>query len=204
MWIWAVIELYMAILAASAPALKPFLRKFFVEPIESMIMTTSRAGIRPTQSRRSGRTYSNRSRTKNFSSRSYSLRQSALIDDPEKVGTAYGGRDFMKTQEESFVREVDDDDLETRCYELRPNRDGKVVPVQVWRSKRSSLTAAARRFSMPSSTMEQSEQKRAETPNFSRPTSRPTSRPGSRRQSRPESLKFPVPPTPAYRKSWKL
>jgi hypothetical protein len=34
-WIWSIIELHVAIFAASAPALKPFLRKCFKEPLSS-------------------------------------------------------------------------------------------------------------------------------------------------------------------------
>lgn len=35
-WIWALVELYVAVFAASAPALKPFFRKFFIEPIATI------------------------------------------------------------------------------------------------------------------------------------------------------------------------
>ena len=34
-WTWTVVELYVAIIAASAPALKPFFRRFLVEPLTS-------------------------------------------------------------------------------------------------------------------------------------------------------------------------
>jgi len=35
LWIWTFVELYISIIAASAPALKPFFRRFLVEPIMS-------------------------------------------------------------------------------------------------------------------------------------------------------------------------
>ena len=34
-WIWTLVELYVAMVAASAPALKPFFRRYFIEPITS-------------------------------------------------------------------------------------------------------------------------------------------------------------------------
>ena len=34
-WVWAVIELYLALFAASAPSLKPFFRRFFIDSINS-------------------------------------------------------------------------------------------------------------------------------------------------------------------------
>ena len=40
-WIWALVELFVSIFAASAPALKPFFRKFFIDPI-----TTFNSGSR--------------------------------------------------------------------------------------------------------------------------------------------------------------
>ena len=36
MWIWSIVELYVAIFAASAPALKPFFRRFVVDSVRSL------------------------------------------------------------------------------------------------------------------------------------------------------------------------
>lgn len=44
MWIWTVMELYFAIFAASAPALKPFFLKFFIEPMATMSENTNGHG----------------------------------------------------------------------------------------------------------------------------------------------------------------
>lgn len=42
MWVWSLCELWLGLLAASAPALKPFLKRFLVDPLSSAISTTAR------------------------------------------------------------------------------------------------------------------------------------------------------------------
>ena len=152
MWIWGMVELYVAILAASAPALKPFLRKFLVEPLETAaVMANSRRGIvggvRPKRSfhrsdnghrSRSKRTIlaSHNERPAPFStSKNYlSVRESALFEDPEDIGIAYGGADSLTSKEDWFSREMDRQQLEldTRRYELKQGKEGRVVVTQVW------------------------------------------------------------------------
>ena len=112
--------MYIALLAASAPALKPFFRRFLVEPIGSAVDSSKK--------KRGGKYGDGYNQAK-----SSSVRESALVNDPERIGVAYGGSDMVKSREESFVREVDDDDLDTRHFELRHSRDGKIVPMQVWK-----------------------------------------------------------------------
>lgn len=121
-WLWTVVELNVAILAASAPALKPFFRRFLIDPIVS-----------------SGKQYSLGSRQRSSSSRprgvrhfgwsnnSSRARDSNIPVDMEKVGVAIGE---PRSKANVIAEEIDDDTL-TRRYELRTSRDGKIVPVQV-------------------------------------------------------------------------
>jgi hypothetical protein len=124
MWIWGVVEMYLALLAASAPALKPFFRRFLVEPLGTIAGSSSR----DKQAK-----YDKDAKGRGWSGKDSSVRHSAAIHDPERIGVAYGGSDLTKSREESFVREIDDDDMETRRFEMRHSRDGKIVPMQVWR-----------------------------------------------------------------------
>ena len=62
-----------------------------------------------------------------------SLSDITAFPDLERVGVAYGGSDNTKSREEIFVREVDDDDLKTRHFELRHSREGKIVPMRIWK-----------------------------------------------------------------------
>ena len=120
-------------LAASGPALKPFFRRFLVEPITSAVDSSKR------NKSAAGNTYGyGGSDRKGWSLKSSTNRGSAmLIDDPENIGVAYGGTEVVKSREESFVKEVCDEDAETRKFELRYSREGRIVPMQVWRSKKS-------------------------------------------------------------------
>ena len=143
MWIWGLVELYVGIFAASAPSLKPFFRRFLVEPVASKLDSSSK--------RRQGRSKHGYAEyepdRKGWSLKSSSNRGSAMVmPDPERIGVAYGGSDATdpsKSREESFVREVDDNGLETRHFELRTSRDGKIIPMQVWKNKMSSSTYSA-------------------------------------------------------------
>jgi hypothetical protein len=127
MWIWSLVELYVALLAASAPALKPFVRRYLVDPMTS---GSNRSGHR--------RNYAGRyARDVEMDSKGYA--KEVFEDDPERIGVAYGGSDTMKSREESFIREVDDGDLETKHYELRKSSGSKkTMPTQVWKKSRTS------------------------------------------------------------------
>ena len=129
MWIWGEVELYVALLAASAPALKPFLRRFFIEPMTSVVDSGRKRGGSY------GDHYGDRVEMKNGHARK------DFEADPERIGIAYGGPEITKSREEIFVRDVDDGELETRHYELRQSRDGKkMVPMQIWKKARNSAS----------------------------------------------------------------
>ena len=53
-WVWALVELFIAISAASAPALKPFFRKFFLDPMSHFSAGSKSGSSRPI--RRNGST----------------------------------------------------------------------------------------------------------------------------------------------------
>jgi hypothetical protein len=106
-WIWTFVELYTSIIAASAPALKPFFRRFLVEPIVSKRGASSTYGPYHKTELREGREghrglWSNVRRSMPHADNS----------DLEKIGVVVGGDS-------------------TRKYELRTLPSGKVEPVQV-------------------------------------------------------------------------
>ena len=103
-WIWTFVELYISIIAASAPALKPFFRRYLLDPI------TSRTGGSSTYAR-NGKPQSNEVPRKLWSNASSTVRGNNN-SDIEKIGVAVGGDG-------------------TRKLELRTLPSGKVEPVQV-------------------------------------------------------------------------
>ena len=103
-WLWTLIELYISIMAASAPALKPFFRRYLVDPI------ASRKGGSSTYAR-NGKAQSNGAQRKLWSNTSSTMPMNDN-SDIEKIGMAVGGDG-------------------TRKYELRTLPSGKVEPVQV-------------------------------------------------------------------------
>ena len=131
MWIWGEVELYVALLAASAPALKPFFRRFFIEPMTSAV---------DSDGCRKGTGYGSRYADRVEMRDGYAIRKDSEAD-PERIGIAYGGPEHTNSREEVFVRDIDDDELETRHYELRHSRDGrKMVPTQIWKKVRNSAS----------------------------------------------------------------
>jgi hypothetical protein len=125
MWIWGQVELYVALLAASAPALKPFLRRFLVEPMNANV-----------SSRKRGPGYGDQYGDRIEMQKDFPNKRD--LDNPERIGVAYGGYE-TKSREESLVKELDDVELETRHFELRQSRDGrKMVPTQIWKKRRNS------------------------------------------------------------------
>lgn len=109
-WIWTFVELYLAIIAASAPALKPFFRRFLVEPIASRRAASSgyARGRKTSSSKGQHQLWSNATSTGNGS------------EDVEKIGMALGGDG-------------------TKRYELRTLESGKVEPVQISMQPQKSL-----------------------------------------------------------------
>jgi hypothetical protein len=114
-WIWTLVELYSAIMAASAPALKPFFLRFLVDRI------TSRRGGSSIHAR-DHKTDSRRDREAQHKLWSNTRSTMALGEggDVEKIGMAVAGDG-------------------TRKYELRTLPSGKVEPVLVDAGPRKSL-----------------------------------------------------------------
>lgn len=114
-WIWTLVEVYIAIMAASAPALKPLFLRFLVDPISSRKEGSySYARDHKTNSRRGHE--AQRKLWSNTSSTT-PLEEGGAV---EKIGMAAGGDG-------------------TRRYELRTLPSGKVEPVPVNVGPRKSL-----------------------------------------------------------------
>jgi hypothetical protein len=103
-WLWTLVELYMSIAAASAPALKPFFRRYLMDPITS--------GRRDSYSySRDGQNPSNGGQ-KVLGSNGSSIVPLDNNGDVEKISMSIHGN-------------------ETKRYELRTLPSGKVEPVQI-------------------------------------------------------------------------
>jgi hypothetical protein len=106
-WIWTLVELYISIIAASAPALKPFFRRFLVDPL------TSRRGGSSSYARdHKAQSREEREVQRKLWSNASSTMPLGVNSDVEKIGMAVGGDG-------------------TRKYELRTLPSGKVEPVQI-------------------------------------------------------------------------
>ncbi|KIX01242.1 uncharacterized protein Z518_08967 [Rhinocladiella mackenziei CBS 650.93] len=123
-WIWAVVELYVAIFAASAPALKPFLRRYFIETVGSLVHSRRRGDSRWSI----GQGISDANWIPDESKMSTSV-------DVERIGVAYSDSE-SETRERSVLEDVGDS--ETRHFELRIGRNGKTIPMQVDKKSENS------------------------------------------------------------------
>ncbi|RMZ92295.1 hypothetical protein DV736_g464, partial [Chaetothyriales sp. CBS 134916] len=136
MWIWAILEIYIAIIAVSLPALKPFFRKPVAVRNSTMMQGDSSTwlGVGSTSSvYRSGRNFNYSDRSVALNSKRLSLRESALVDEPEDIGLAFGVPNSFVIPEERFDQELIDQGMRTRHFELRHSHAGKMVPMQVWK-----------------------------------------------------------------------
>ncbi|EXJ80174.1 hypothetical protein A1O1_08316 [Capronia coronata CBS 617.96] len=124
-WIWAVVELYVALFAASAPALKPFFRRFFIDPLGSMGRSSRRHWLSQGGAREAD---------PKGTWASVNSKEGGLVD-VERIGMAYG-RNEPGSRESGFLRDIEQD--ETRHFELRASRDGKMIPMQVYKGSMSS------------------------------------------------------------------
>lgn len=115
MWIWSDTELYVAIFAASAPALKPFFRRFFVEPIGSI-----------------GNSYKKKPGNGKmqipWSSNNKSSRRSDIPGGAERIYSADYGNSRGKVD---IMEAIDDVELGTRHFEIRRSQDGKKFAAEV-------------------------------------------------------------------------
>ncbi|KIV85503.1 hypothetical protein PV11_01194 [Exophiala sideris] len=132
-WIWALLELYLALFAASAPGLKPFFRRFFVDSIGSLAKNSRRrlGGSSGAEGDQKETWVSETQTSKGHISVSMSV-------DVERIGMAYGGDDH-NAREMGFLRDIEQD--KTRHFELRASRDGKkIIPMQVFKQPDGSTT----------------------------------------------------------------
>jgi hypothetical protein len=108
-----------AILAASAPALKPFFKRFLIDPISSIARSsTNKKDV-------AGAYRHSRSKTKHLPSS-----KMASKPDPDRVGSINGDSESNILRDGSFERELDDSDPEVGHFELRQSCDGvKMVPI---------------------------------------------------------------------------
>lgn len=122
-WIWVVVEVNVAILAASAPALKPFFRRFLIDPLAS---SGRRASYAYGSRRRSSAAQSGVDKRFKWSN-TETVHDSNVPADVEKMGIP------LKTPQSkaAMIEEEIDDGVSMRRYQLRTSRDGKMVPVQI-------------------------------------------------------------------------
>lgn len=123
-WIWTVVELNVAILAASAPALKPFLRRFLIHPMTGPARQTPYAYDSQRRSSTGQASAAGRFRWSNSTKAAY---DSNMLVDTEKIGIAL----TAPQSKAEMIEEEIDDGVSTRRYQLRSSRDGKLVPVQI-------------------------------------------------------------------------
>lgn len=123
-WIWAIVEIYVAIFAASAPALKPFFRRFLIDSIGSIGRNSRRRGTSQ---------YALGEADQKTTWVSSASKETGVVD-VERIGVAVGGNE-REDRERGFLRDMEQE--ETRHFELRASRDGKIIPMQVYKRSTS-------------------------------------------------------------------
>lgn len=118
-WIWGVVELYVAIWAACAPALKPFFHKYFVGSIEGITKNKGDAVWYPSHGGLRG---------KALSEDSSNLHDSVVMGN---IGIAHSGTD-EELRQRGFLKDIGNQ--ETRNFQMRKSADGKMIPMQVYRA----------------------------------------------------------------------
>ena len=118
MWIWSVVELYVAMFAASAPALKPFFHRFLVDSLNSLSKFSIRRGN--TEKRLSYADQEGKRISKS------SAGEAEL--DVERIGVAFAG-DESELRERGFWKDIGHQG--TRRFEMRSSHNGKIVPMQI-------------------------------------------------------------------------
>ncbi|OAP60014.1 hypothetical protein AYL99_05016 [Fonsecaea erecta] len=145
-WIWAVLELYLALLAASAPSLKPFFRHFFVESISSFARGSRRRGEYGNgNSQRAGAGKVSAGGTGTYptdaSKGGVSVDLSADVERGGGKGQWEVSHDSnnnndnnerMESRQSWFL--ADNEDTDTKHFELRASQDGKrMIPMRVYK-----------------------------------------------------------------------
>ncbi len=117
-WIWSVAELYVAMFAASAPALKPFFGRFLVDRLSSL----------PKFTKRRGDTEETVSYSDQGDKRVSSSTTGEAEPDIERIGVAHAG-DETELRERGFWKDIGH--LGTRRFEMRSSQHGRIVPTQI-------------------------------------------------------------------------
>ncbi|KAJ9612608.1 hypothetical protein H2200_004205 [Cladophialophora chaetospira] len=118
MWIVTVLEIYLAMFAASAPALKPFLHRFVAGTRDSLARYSKRRSDRKWAASFAGQ---HQKRTSSSTAGETDL-------DVERIGTpATGGSAEMR--ERGFWKDIGRQ--VTRRFEMRSDHDGKIFLVQI-------------------------------------------------------------------------
>jgi hypothetical protein len=137
-WIWAIIEIYLALIAASAPSLKPFFRHFFTETVATFSRTSRKrsigentTGVSQVMMSRSGA---------DTAMSSYIAGPQKVADlDVERVGLAWAGEEEENMRRQTrFLQDTTTEETTTRHFELRPMaiQDGKkMVSMEVPRAE---------------------------------------------------------------------
>ncbi|KIW91784.1 uncharacterized protein Z519_07754 [Cladophialophora bantiana CBS 173.52] len=138
-WIWAVLELYLALFAASAPSLKPFFRHFFVESINSFARGSRRRagysnnngqGVGAGQGSGKGTGTGTGTYATDASKGGMSVDLSA---DVERAGARWGDVDERVESRQSWFL-ADNEEAGTKHFELRASQDGKkMIPMRVYK-----------------------------------------------------------------------
>ena len=147
-WICAVLELYLALFAASAPSLKPFFRRFFVDSVYSFAKGSRRLpehGIEKGQAEAGTGSGTGQGTGAYLTEASKGQIRVDLSVDVERIGVALGGYDTAKSREWRFLRDAEQD--RTRYLELRASRDGKkMIPMQDYKRSNSSSEVPSNPF----------------------------------------------------------
>ncbi|EXJ61912.1 hypothetical protein A1O7_02343 [Cladophialophora yegresii CBS 114405] len=191
-WVWAVLELYLALFAASAPSLKPFFQHFFVDSISSFARSSRR---RRAYGQESGPGHG--LPTKDVEHGTYSTdrdqpsRQTPDVErDRSSRRLTWLNRDERSVSQQSWFRGGDTsstgrgDGTGTRHLTLRPSEDGKkMIPMRVYghkgggaESEYSSSGASANPFSDTDTVTETRDHDRSDSNSTSTMTALPQSR----------------------------
>ncbi|KIW70237.1 hypothetical protein PV04_02527 [Phialophora macrospora] len=146
-WVWAVVELYLALFAASAPSLKPFFQHFFVDSLNSFARSSRR---RRDYGQTSGPGHYDPTPAKGYTSAQgmYVTEDAAAAaannrqsqpPDVERGRLPWTHRDERSVSQQSWFRGNTPtgtggrDRDGTRHLELRPTEDGKkMIPMRVY------------------------------------------------------------------------
>jgi len=130
-WIWSMVELYVSILAASAPALKPFFRRFFIEPVGTFGRYSQRKY--GNSSRSTSRTHGHWNGKNMMGSGGSRIVSGGMLTDPPRMGMPHAEPEIISDGKDIFAQDVENGNRETRHFELRASQDGKMIPMQVWK-----------------------------------------------------------------------